>query len=48
VTVNVERFDARTWPEDALDVPGGLSTLHVDRDEDRGRYLEPNVWVQHR
>ena len=29
-------------------IPGGLSTLHVDRDEDRGRYVEPNVWVQHR
>jgi hypothetical protein len=29
-------------------IPGGLSILHVDRDEDSGRYVEPNVWVQHR
>jgi Acetyltransferase (GNAT) family len=29
-------------------IPRGLSTLHIDRDEDRGRYAEPNVWVRHR
>ena len=29
-------------------IPRGLSTLHIDRDEDRGRYVEPNVWVRHR
>jgi GNAT superfamily N-acetyltransferase len=29
-------------------IPAGLSTLHIDRDGDRGTYTEPNVWVQHR
>jgi GNAT superfamily N-acetyltransferase len=29
-------------------IPGGLATLHVDRDTDRGIYVEPNVWMQHR
>jgi hypothetical protein len=28
--------------------PRGLSTLHIDIDEDRGTYTEPNVWVRHR
>jgi GNAT superfamily N-acetyltransferase len=28
-------------------IPDGLSTLHVDRDNDRGTYIEPNVWMQH-
>jgi hypothetical protein len=27
--------------------PGGLATLEVDRDLDRGRYWEPNVWMRH-
>jgi hypothetical protein len=27
--------------------PGGLSTLAIDRDADRGRYWEPNVWMYH-
>jgi hypothetical protein len=29
-------------------IPDGLSTLHIDREQDRGTYVEPNVWVQHR
>jgi len=29
-------------------IPGGLSTLHIDRDADEGRYVEPNIWVRHR
>ncbi|MDW5325634.1 hypothetical protein [Plantactinospora sp. KLBMP9567] len=29
-------------------IPDGLSTLHVDLDADRGSYVEPNIWVQHR
>lgn len=28
-------------------IPGGLSTLHVDRETNRCVYSEPNVWVQH-
>jgi GNAT superfamily N-acetyltransferase len=27
--------------------PGGLTTLTVDREADRGRYWEPNVWMRH-
>jgi GNAT superfamily N-acetyltransferase len=27
--------------------PGGLTTLAVDRDNDRGSYWEPNVWMRH-
>ena len=107
--LTVERFDARTWPDDVLEelfagafpafitadleakryigrvrewfadlniilvnesampvatrwgwtgmvfpstgeyvIPGGLSTLHIDRGNDFGRYVEPNVWVRHR
>lgn len=29
-------------------IPEGLDLLHVDRERDHGRYVEPNVWVQHR
>jgi GNAT superfamily N-acetyltransferase len=29
-------------------IPQGLSTLRVDRDRDRGIYVEPNVWMRHR
>jgi hypothetical protein len=29
-------------------IPGGLSTLRVDRDAEEGIYVEPNIWVQHR
>ncbi len=27
--------------------PGGLATVRIDRDEDRGSYWEPNVWMAH-
>lgn len=29
-------------------IPGGLSTLRIDREADQGVYVEPNVWLQHR
>jgi hypothetical protein len=29
-------------------IPGGLSTLRIDRENDHGRYVEPNAWVRHR
>lgn len=29
-------------------IPDGLSTLQIDVDNDRGVYVEPNVWLQHR
>jgi GNAT superfamily N-acetyltransferase len=28
--------------------PAGLATVHIDRDDDTGRYWEPNVWLVHR
>ncbi len=28
-------------------IPHGLSTLYIDREADRGVYIEPNVWLQH-
>jgi hypothetical protein len=27
--------------------PAGLATVHIDRDQDTGRYWEPNVWLIH-
>jgi hypothetical protein len=27
--------------------PGGLATVRIDRGADRGRYWEPNVWMEH-
>lgn len=29
-------------------IPDGLTALRIDREQDRGEYVEPNVWVQHR
>ena len=29
-------------------IPRGLSVLHIDRENDLGSYVEPNVWVRHR
>ena len=28
--------------------PHGLAPLHVDREEDKGSYWEPNIWMRHR
>jgi GNAT superfamily N-acetyltransferase len=29
-------------------VPGALALVHIDREADRGEYVEPNVWMHHR
>ena len=29
-------------------IPDGVSLLRIDREQDHGEYVEPNVWVQHR
>ncbi|HEX5837111.1 MAG TPA: hypothetical protein VFY26_04720 [Anaerolineales bacterium] len=29
-------------------IPGGLSPLAMDLDANDGRYIEPNVWIEHR
>jgi hypothetical protein len=28
-------------------VPGALTPVQIDIDEDRGIYIEPNVWIVH-
>lgn len=28
-------------------IPGGQATLEIDREQDAGRYWEPNVWMAH-
>ena len=28
-------------------VPGALAPVHIDLERDLGRYVEPNVWVEH-
>ena len=28
-------------------IPGGLSKLYIDKENDVGTYIEPNIWVQH-
>jgi len=44
-----ESWTAMSFPESGgYWLPRGLTTLHVDRDEDRGSYWEPNVWLHHR
>ena len=32
----------------AYAVPGALALVEIDVEADRGRYVEPNVWVRHR
>ena len=27
--------------------PGGLATVRIDREHDRGSYWEPNIWMRH-
>ena len=44
-----ESWTAMSFPESGdYWFPRGLTTLHVDRDEDHGSYWEPNVWLHHR
>jgi len=31
----------------AVEVPGALSLVHCDIDEDRAMYVESNIWVRH-
>jgi hypothetical protein len=46
--------DWESWSGQTLPSTGhyviqhGLSTLYIDREQDLGTYVEPNVWVQHR
>ena len=41
-------WTAMTFPDSGdYWFPGGLTTVHIDRDHDRGSYWEPNVWMRH-
>jgi len=43
-----EEWTAMTFPESASYwFPRGLATVEIDREEDRGTYWEPNVWMHH-
>jgi hypothetical protein len=44
-----ETWTAMTFPESGdYWFPHGLTTVHIDRELDRGSYWEPNVWLHHR
>jgi hypothetical protein len=51
ITGRVDEWES--WTSMAFPDPGdytfpeGLSTLHIDREHDRGTYWEPNVWMVH-
>jgi hypothetical protein len=43
-----EEWTEMPFPESGGYVfPGGLATLRIDREQDAGRYWEPNVWMVH-
>lgn len=43
-----EEWTQMTFPESGeYSFPGGLATVAIDRETDRGRYWEPNVWMHH-
>src|SRR5829696_7918775 len=52
ITARVAAWEAWTglaFPETGpYVVPGALVPVAIDRERDRGRYVEPNVWVRHR
>jgi GNAT superfamily N-acetyltransferase len=44
-----ERWTEMAFPESGeYVIPGGLAPLTIDREDDLGRYWEPNVWMRHR
>lgn len=51
ITGTVDEWEA--WTQMAIPesgdhwFPRGLATVAIDREGDRGRYWEPNVWMQH-
>ncbi|HEY0735372.1 MAG TPA: hypothetical protein VGD69_10745 [Herpetosiphonaceae bacterium] len=43
-----EAWAAMPFPESGgYVVPGALSPVTIDREQDRGEYVEPNVWMRH-
>ncbi|WP_084961728.1 N-acetyltransferase [Thermoactinospora rubra] len=53
MTISGSLAEWRSWTGLAFDtpgpveVPGALSPVHVDLDQDHAVYVEPNVWVSH-
>jgi hypothetical protein len=44
-----ERWAGMEFPESCdCVVPGALTLVTIDREADRGEYVEPNVWMHHR
>jgi hypothetical protein len=44
-----EAWTGMAFPESGdYVVPGALTLVSVDREADRGTYVEPNVWMHHR
>ena len=44
-----ERWTGMRFPDSGdYVVPGALATVRIDRHRNRGRYVEPNVWMLHR
>jgi GNAT superfamily N-acetyltransferase len=54
VTMTATVTDWESWTKMALPssgqyvIPEGLSVLNIDLERDRGIYIEPNIWMQHR
>ena len=47
-TTEWEYWTGMTFPDSGdYWFPGGLATVHIDREHDRGSYWEPNVWMRH-
>jgi len=43
-----EQWTQMAYPESGdFWFPGGLATVAINRDDDSGRYWEPNVWMRH-
>jgi hypothetical protein len=43
-----ESWTDMAFPESGTYVlPGALVPIEIDRDRDRGTYVEPNVWMLH-
>jgi hypothetical protein len=45
---DLEEQSAAAFPETGqYVVPDALDLVSIDRERDRGTYLEPNLWMQH-
>lgn len=43
-----ERWTGMVFPESGdYVIPDGLSPLRIDRSDDQGTYVEPNIWMRH-